>query len=31
VQDASITVAPNDIARCTATLLFSDNAITVVA
>ena len=30
VQDASISVAPNDVARLTATLLFSDNAITVV-
>ena len=29
VQDASISVAPNDVARLTATLLFSDNAITV--
>lgn len=29
VQDASISVAPNDVARLTATLLFSENAITV--
>ena len=31
VQDASLSVAPNDVARLTATLLFSTNAITVVA
>lgn len=29
VQEASLSVAPNDVARLTATLLFSDNAITV--
>jgi hypothetical protein len=29
VQDASVSVAPNDIARLSATLQFSDNAITV--
>lgn len=29
VQDAALTVAPNDVARLTATLIFSDNAITV--
>ena len=29
VQEASISVAPNDVARLTATLLFSTNAITV--
>ena len=31
VQEASLSVAPNDVARLTATLLFSQNAITVVA
>lgn len=31
VQDASLSVAPNDVARLTATLLFSTNAITVTA
>ena len=31
VQEASLSVAPNDVARLTATLLFSTNAITVVA
>jgi hypothetical protein len=30
VQEASLSVAPNDVARLTATLLFSQNAITVV-
>ena len=30
VVDAALSVAPNDIARLTATLQFSDNAITVV-
>ncbi len=29
VQEASLSVAPNDVARLTATLIFSDNAITV--
>jgi hypothetical protein len=29
VQEASLSVAPNDVARLTATLLFSQNAITV--
>ena len=29
VQEASLSVAPNDVARLTATLLFSTNAITV--
>ena len=29
VQEASLSVAPNDVARLTATLLFSENAITV--
>ena len=31
VQEASLSVAPNDVARLTATLLFSQNAIAVVA
>lgn len=31
VQDASIAVAPNDVARLTATLIFSQNAVTVTA
>lgn len=29
VQEASLSIAPNDVARLTATLLFSTNAITV--
>jgi hypothetical protein len=29
VQEASLSVAPNDVARLTATLIFSTNAITV--
>jgi hypothetical protein len=29
VQEASLSVAPNDVARLTATLLFSQNAITI--
>jgi hypothetical protein len=29
VQEASLSVAPNDVARLTATLLFSTNAITI--
>jgi hypothetical protein len=29
VQEASLSVAPNDVARLTATLLFSENSITV--
>jgi len=31
VQDASLSVAPNDVARLTCTLLFSTNAITVTS
>jgi len=30
VQDVSLSVAPNDVARLTCTLLFSTNAITIV-